>query len=149
MKFRMSILAVLCLVAPLAIAQGSIAASTGLAPGNSFTLFVTFQDPMPQITSIDCHFILASVAKQGQENFPTALICKRSFKKIDDTNYSVEVGIPAGAAEGDYKLDAIGLTIGNAGRRYVGPDLPSLALVTIHNPEHLKFSPIKKLDVKP
>lgn len=150
MKSTSVVITLLCLAAPWANAQNSaLSVSTGLGPRNSFTLFVTFQDPMPKIDRIACGFNLVGVPKPGQEDFAQGLNCTGNPKKSDDTHYSVEVGIPLGIAAGDYKLVRIDVGIGDASHRYEGQNLPTLAPVPISNPEHLRFSPIRKLEVKP
>lgn len=146
---RSIIVALLCLTSPFAIAQNPLSASTGLGPGNSFTLFVTLQDPMPKIGAIRCTFNLVGAPQLGQEDFNKGLNCTGAPKKSDDTHYSVEVGIPLGIAAGDYKLVEIQLAIDDASHRYADQSLPNLAPVAISNPEHLRFSPIKKLEIKP
>ena len=153
MKFKapLSLLA-LCLLSQISNAQQTavMSASTGLAPGNSFTLFVNFQDPMPKITAFQCNFTLVGTPQPGQENFARAVNCIGEPKKIDDTDYISQVGIPAsGIAGGDYKISSIDLYVGQAHSHYDGDSLPVLAPVRISNSEHLKFSPIKKLEIRP
>jgi hypothetical protein len=104
---------------------------------------------MPKIDRIGCGFNLVGTPKPGQEDFSQALNCTGNPKKSDDTHYAVEVGIPLGIAAGDYKLVRIDIGIGDASHRYEGQNLPTLSPVPIRNPEHLKFSPIKKLEVRP
>jgi hypothetical protein len=69
MKLTSVIVVLMFLAAPLAIAQTPISASAGLGPGNSFTLSITFQDPMPKVDKINCSFALAGDPKPGQEDF--------------------------------------------------------------------------------
>jgi hypothetical protein len=58
--------------------------------------------------------------------------------------------IPQDIAAGDYKIAWINVAVdGEAGHQYQGLELPSLAPITVSNPKHLEFSPIKKLEVKP
>lgn len=151
MKYKapLSLLALFILSQLSTAQQPAMSASTGLGPGNSFTLFVTFQDPMPKITSIGCDFRLTGAPQPGQEGFATTLNCTSAPKKSDDTHYSVEVGIPLGIAAGDYHLNEIDVSIDDARRPYNGANLPTPAPVQITNPAHLKFSPIKKLETKP
>jgi len=141
----------LFVVLPLSNAQqSSMSANAGLGPGNSFTLFITFQNPMPSVQGIACFFQLQGTAKPGQEDFVKQLACAGDPVKIDATHYQVKVGdIPKDIAEGDYKLANINVTVdGQAVHSYSGPDLPSLAPVVVSNPKHLEFSPIKKLETK-
>ena len=144
------LLLALCLLSQFSRAQQpSMSATTGLAPGNTFTLFVTFQDPMPKIDTLACSFHLVGPPKPGQENFGQGLSCSGT-KKEDDTHYHALVIVPSSAiAEGDYELREIDISIGSATRAYAAQNLPTLAPVHIHNSEHLDFSPIKKLETKP
>jgi len=128
--------------------NSSMGASTGLGPGDTFSLFVTFQEPMPKIDGINCQFKLVGAAKLGQEHFYQALNSSGVGTKVDDTHYRMQVSISQGTAEGDYKLDSVSVTTGSASRSYRDNDLPTLAPVAITNHEHLKFSDIKKLDVQ-
>jgi hypothetical protein len=138
------------LAAPLAVAQNPMAASAGLGPGNSFTLFVTFQDAMPKIDSIACSFALAGTPKPGQEDFAKNVYCSGPPTKEDDTHYRVKVSIPSSnIAGGDYNVVEIDVVIDGVTHPYHGQSLPTLAPVPISDPAHLNFSPIKKLEVKP
>ena len=60
LKYKMLLsFLVLCMMSSLSHAQQpSMSASTGLGPGNSFTLFITFQNPMPNVQGIGCAFAL-------------------------------------------------------------------------------------------
>jgi hypothetical protein len=141
----------LCPISPLSNAQQpSMSAKTGLGPGNSFTLFVTFQNPMPKVQGIGCAFQLQGAAKPGQEDFEKQLRCSGSPIKDDDTHYRIKVGdIPQDIATGDYKIVWINVALDReVGHQYEGSELPSLAPVAVSNPKQLEFSPIKKLDVK-
>jgi hypothetical protein len=150
MKCKSSLVVLLCLAAPLAIAQNpALSVSAGIGPGNTFTLFMTLQDPMPKIDSIWCGFNLVGAPKPGQEDFAQNLNCVGPPKRDDETHYRVDVGVPLGIAAGDYKINQINFSVGGATHIYKGQDLPGLAAVPVSNPEHLKFSPIKKLEVKP
>lgn len=141
----------LCLVSPLSGAQQAMSANAGLAPGNSFTLFVTFENPVPNLQNMSCAFQHQGTPKPGQEDFVTQLRCSGAPIKDDDTHYRIKVGdIPQDIMAGDYKVVWITVAVdGEASHSYQGPDLPSLAPVAITNPKHLEFSPIKKLEVKP
>jgi len=141
----------LSIVAPLIGAQQSMSANAGLGPGNSFTLFVTFENPMPNLQSISCAFQHEGTPQPGQEDFVQQLRCSGPPIKDDATHYRVKVGdIPQDIMAGDYKINWITVAVdGEASHSYQGPNLPSLAPVTITNPKHLEFSPIKKLEVKP
>ena len=140
----------LCIVASLTEAQQSMSANAGLGPGNSFTLFVTFEKPMPNLQSVSCAFGRQGAVQPGQENFVQSLSCSNPPTKDDDTHYRVKVDIPEDVAAGDYKIAWLNVTaVGGALHQYQGPDLPNLAPVAITNPKHLEFSPIKKLEVKP
>ncbi len=141
----------LCLVSPVSKAQQSMSANAGLGPGNSFTLFITFEKPTPNLQSIACGFKRQGTLQPGQEDFVQQLRCSGQLIKDDDTHYRVKVGdIPQDIAAGDYKIDWITVAVdGEASHQYRGPDLPSLAPVAVINPKHLEFSPIKKLEVKP
>jgi hypothetical protein len=150
MKLTSLIVVLMLLAAPLAIAQTPMSASAGLGPGNSFTLFVTFQDPMPKIDGIGCSFALAGSPKPGQEDFGKNVYCNGPPSKDDDTHYRVTVSIPpSNCAAGDYNVAEIDVVIGGVTHPYIGQNLPTLAPVPISNAAHLKFSPIKKLEVKP
>jgi len=129
--------------------QPAMSATTGLAAGNSFTLFVTFEDSMPKVDTIACYFSLVGNAKPGQEDFAKAFNCVGPPKKIDDTHYSAAVDIPRGTAEGDYRLSRVDVQLDSVNHIYDSQHLPSLSPVAVHNPEHLNFSPIKKLETKP
>jgi hypothetical protein len=152
MSFRFSLLLVLiiCFASAAGNAQNppAMGATVGLGPGDTFSLFVTFQEPMPGVTSIGCQLTLVGAPKSGQERFNTALNCNGSFTKDDETHYRAQVPVTHGTSEGDYKLNFVDVNIGSAFRRYQGNDLPNLASVSITNHEHLKFSDIKKLDVQ-
>jgi hypothetical protein len=141
----------LLMVAPLTGAQQSMSANAGLGPGNSFTLFVTFENPMPNLQGISCAFQHQGTPKPGQEDFVQQLRCAGAPIKDDDTHYRVKVGdIPQDIMAGDYKIAWINVALdGEAAHSYQGPNLPDLAPVAITNPKHLEFSPIKKLEVKP
>jgi hypothetical protein len=145
------LLLALCLLSQFSKAQQpSMSATTGLASGNTFTLFVTFQDPMPKIGTLACFFRLVGTPKAGQENFGQSLNCSGDPKREDDTHYSATVIVPSSTiAEGNYELREIDISIGSATRPYNAQNLPTLAPVHIHNSEHLDFSPIKKLETKP
>jgi hypothetical protein len=151
MKYRAPLLLLaLCLLSQLSNAQQPpMSASTGLGPNNSFTLFVTFQDAMPKIDALNCSFDIATPVQPGQEDYTRALNCTGAVTKIDETHYSTNVKIPVGIAGGGYKLAYITVAIGGAQRQYRGESLPTLTPVPITNSEHLKFSPIKKLETKP
>jgi hypothetical protein len=129
--------------------QPAMSATTGLGPGNTFTLFITFQDPMPKIDGISCGFNLVGPPKPGQKEMNQVLNCTGAFKKIDDVHFSAPVTIPAGVAEGNYQLVRIDVDMDSANHRYENANLPTLAPVAVTNPENLKFSPIKKLETKP
>jgi hypothetical protein len=140
----------LCLVSPLSRAQQSMSANAGLGPGNSFTLFITFEKPMPNLQSISCAFGHQGTLQPGQESFVQSLSCSNPPTKDDDTHYRIKVDIPEDIAAGDYKIAWLNVSaVGGALHQYQVPDLPNLAPVTIANPKHLEFSPIKKLEVKP
>lgn len=148
---RMLLLALtLCVSAPFSKAQESpMSASTGLAPGDSFSLFVFFQNPMPKVTQIRCAFQLKGAPKPGQEDFPKQLGCAAALTRDSDTNYRVKVEIPKGTAAGDYQVTWIVVTMDGVEHTYSETQLPALTPVAISNPEHLEFSPIKKLETKP
>jgi len=142
----------LCLVSLLSNAQQApVSANAGLGPGNSFTLFVVFQNPMPKIQGMGCGFTLEGTPKPGQEDFVRQLRCSGTPIKDDDTHYRVKVGdFPEDIAAGDYKIQWISVAVdGEVAHQYQGSELPSLAAVAISNPRHLEFSPIKKLEIKP
>ena len=153
MSFKSSLLLILiiCFASAVGNAQNppAMGATVGLGPGDTFTLFVTFKNPMPEIGALNCDFGLIGNRKPGQETFSTGINCTGEAKKEDDTHYRVEIGIPkAGIADGDYKLTDISVSIGTARRQYLANDLPDTPTVSIINHEHLKFSDIKKVDVK-
>jgi len=130
--------------------QAPLSASAGLGPGDSFTLFITFEDPMPNVVGAGCAFGLRGSAKPGQEDFVKSLRCTGSPVKDDDKHYHMKVAIPQDVAEGDYDLVWISVAVdAETSHQYQAPQLPSLAPVKITNPKKLEFSPIKKLDVKP
>jgi len=142
----------ICIHCPVSQAQQpTMSASTGLGPGNSFTLFITFQNPMPKVIRIQCAFQLQGDPKPGQEDFSRQLQCTGAATKDDDTHYRVTVGeIPTNIAAGDYKILWINVAMdADVTHQYRGSDLPTLAAVTVSNPRHLEFSPIKKLETKP
>lgn len=152
MKRRAAVIVLaLCLVSPLSGAQQSMSANAGLGPGNSFTLFITFEKPMPNLQSLSCAFQLQGAPRAGQEDFVRQLRCSGAPIKDDDTHFRIKVGdIPQDVAAGDYKITWITVAVdGEAAHSYQGPDLPNLAAVAIANLKHLEFSPIKKLEVKP
>lgn len=140
----------MCLGSSLSNAQQPpMSANTGLGPGNSFTLFVVFQNPMPNVQGISCAFSLQGATKPGQEDFVRTLNCSGAPVKDDDTHYRVKVGdIPQNIAEGNYKVETIGVGVDGVGHSYQGSALPNLAPVAVSNPKHLEFSPIKKLEIK-
>jgi hypothetical protein len=144
-----ALLVAVCLMPFVVIAQTPpMGTSTGLTPGNSFTLFISFQEPMQEIGGMNCVLTLVTPRKPGQEDFQNQVSCEGNPVKDDDKNYHIKVGIPQGIADGDYKVTHIGMSIGNATHQYEGKDLPNPPQVTITNHEHLKFSDIKKLEVK-
>ncbi len=144
-----SLLFAALLVSVAASAQNTpLGATTGLGPGDKFSLFVTFQDPMPKIDSMGCAFNLTGNPQPGQEDFSRQVRCS-GLTKDDDKHYHMQVVIPSdGIAGGDYKLVGIDLSIGSASRHYEGKELPDLAPVPITNHEHIKFSDIKKLETQ-
>jgi len=147
--FLLLALAILC---PVSKAQQStMTTTTGLGPGNSFTMFITFQNPMRNVQGISCVFQLQGTAKPGQGDFVKTLTCSGGPIKDDDQHYRIKVGdIPQDIAAGDYKLVWINVSlIGEAVHRYEGADLPTLAAVSVSNPKRLEFSPIKNLETKP
>jgi hypothetical protein len=152
MKYKGPVLLLaLCFVFPLSKAQqSSMSASAGLGPGNSFTLFITFQNPMTKVQGIGCAFQLQGNPKPGQEDFVQQLRCSGSPMKDDDTHYRIKVGdLPPDIAAGDYKIAWINVSVdGDVGHQYRDSELPTLAPVTVSNPRHLEFSPIKKLETK-
>jgi hypothetical protein len=152
MKYKGPVLLLaLCFVFPLSKAQqSSMSANAGLGPGNSFTLFITFQDPMPNVQGVACAFQLQGDPKPGQTDFVRQLSCAGAPIKIDATHYQIKVGdIPQDIAEGAYKLRFINVAVdGEAVHTYSGESLPSLDPVVVKNPKHLEFSPIKKLETK-
>jgi hypothetical protein len=140
-----------CLVLPISNAQQpAMSTNAGLGPGNSFTLFVTFQNPMPKVKGMGCGFSLEGSPKPGQEDFVRQLRCSGTPVKDDDTHYRVKVGdFPEDIAAGDYKIQWISVAVdGEVAHQYQGSELPSLPPVTVSNPRHLEFSPIKKLEIK-
>jgi hypothetical protein len=150
MTYTRGLFLFLCFILQVSQAQDSaIAASTGLGPGDSFTLFVTFQNPMPKIQSISCAFDLQGTRRGGQEDFPGQLRCSGQPTKDDDTHYRVKVEIPDEIAAGDYKVSWINVATSNlVGHQYNGANLPVLSPVTVIDRRHVDFSPIKKLEVK-
>jgi len=150
-KYPFLILLVFCVLGPVSKAQQtSMSTNTGLGPGNSFTLFVTFQNPMPKVQGIGCAFQLHGNLKPGQEDFVKLLRCSGEPVKDDDTHYRVKVDIPEDAAAGEYTLAWISVAADNyAAHSYSGSELPSLAPISVSNPKHLEFSPIKQLETKP
>jgi hypothetical protein len=152
LKYKMLLLFLaLCVMSPLLNAQQPpMSATTGLGPGNSFTLFVTFQNPMPTVQGIGCAFNLEGAAKPGQEDFARQLRCSGTPVRDDDTHYRVKVGdFPQDIAAGDYKIQWISVAVdAEVAHQYQGSELPNLAPVAVSNPRHLEFSPIKKLEIK-
>lgn len=154
MSFKSSLLMflIMCFASSVGSAQNppAMGATAGLGPGDTFTLFVTFKDPMPEIGSINCVFRLTTDRKPGQETFGGEVDCiGAGLKKDDDTHYRVQVGIPkVGIADGDYRLTHIGIGIGDASRQYEGNNIPNPPTVSITNHEHLKFSDLKSVEVK-
>jgi len=146
------VLLTLCLLSQRANAQQpSMSANAGLGPGNSFTLFVTFENPMPKVQGIGCAFQLLGSPKPGQEDFEKTLRCSGAPIKDDDTHYRIKVGdFPQDIADGDYRVVWISVSLdGETAHQYDEAQLPKLAPVSVSNPKKLEFSPIKKLDVKP
>jgi len=140
-----------CVVSSLSNAQQApVSANAALGPGNSFTLFVIFQNPMPKVQGMGCGFALEASPKPGQEDFVRQLRCAGTPIKDDDTHYRVKVGdFPEDIAAGDYKIQWISVAVdGEAAHQYQGSELPSLPPVTVSNPRRLEFSPIKKLEIK-
>jgi hypothetical protein len=105
------IVMLLCLVSPLSRAQQPMSATAGLGPGNSFTLFVTFEKPMPNVQSIGCAFQHQGTPKPGQEDFVQSLRCTGQPIKDDDLHYRIRVGIPQDIAEGEYKIAWINVAV--------------------------------------
>lgn len=150
-KDPLLILLAFCILGPVSRAQQTpMSTNTGLGPGNSFTLFVTFQNPMPKVQGIGCAFQLQGAPRPGQEDFVRQLRCTGEPVKDDDTHYRVKVDIPEDVAAGAYTLAWVSVAVDNyAAHSYSGPELPSLAPISISDPKHLEFSPIKKLETKP
>jgi hypothetical protein len=151
MKYKASLLLVFLFLVLLSNAQQpSMSANTGLGPGNSFTLFVTFQNPMPTVQGIGCAFNLEGALKPGQEDFVRQLRCSGTPIKDDDTHYRIKVGdFPQDIGAGDYKIQWISVAVdGDVAHQYQGSELPNLAPVAVSNPKHLEFSPIKKLEIR-
>ena len=93
MKRRAAVIVLaLCLVSPLSGAQQSMSANAGLGPGNSFTLFITFEKPMPNLQSLSCAFQLQGAPRAGQEDFLRQLRCSGAPIKDDDTRFRIKVG---------------------------------------------------------
>ncbi len=147
LKYKMLLsFLVLCMMSSLSHAQQpSMSASTGLGPGNSFTLFITFQNPMPKVQSIGCGFALEGSPKAGQEDFVRQLRCSGPPIKDDDTHYRVKVGdLPQDIAAGDYKIGWINVSVdGEAAHQYQGSELPNLAPVSVSNPKHWSFHQLR------
>ena len=141
-----------CILSPVSKSQqSSMSANAGLGPGNSFTLFISFQEPMPKVKSIGCAFQLQGDPKPGQKDFVKELRCSGELVKDDDSHYHAKVGdFPPDIAAGDYKIVWIAISIdGDVAHQYRDSELPTLAPVIVNNPKHLEFSPIKKLETKP
>jgi hypothetical protein len=150
-KFKaVLIISMLFLTAPMSRSQ-EMSASAGIGPGNTFTLFITFENPMSNIQRIDCGFQLQGNPKPGQQDFVRQLRCSGAPIKDDDKHYRIHVGeLPQDIAEGDYKIAWIDVAVdGQASHRYDSADLPALPVITVKNPKHLEFAPIKKLEAKP
>jgi hypothetical protein len=149
LKYKMLLFLALYLMSSLSNAQQPpMSANTGLGPGNSFTLFITFQDPMPKVQGIACGFNLEGGTKPGQEDFGQQLGCSGAPIKDDDTHYRVKVDVPQNIAAGDYKINWINVGVDEVAHQYRGSNLPSLAPMPVSNPKHLEFSPIRKLEIK-
>jgi len=124
-------------------------ATTGISPGNTFSFYVTFKEPMPQVETLNCSFVLVGNPKPGQEDFGTKVSCvATTTREQNQTHFYVNVPIPKAIAEGDYKLDWVTVGSGAASHVYQGDDLPSPPTLRIVNHEHLKFSDIKTLEAK-
>jgi hypothetical protein len=124
-------------------------ATTSISPGNTFSFFVTFKEPMPQTETLECSFSLVGNPKPGQEDFGTSVSCVASTtREQNQTRFYVNVPIPKGTAEGDYKLDWVTVGIGAASHVYHHDDLPSPPTVHIVSHEGLKFSAILTLEAK-
>jgi hypothetical protein len=147
-KAPLSLLA-LFILSQLAIAQQpAMSATTGLGPGDSFTLFIVFQNSMPTVQNVDCSFALSGAPKAGQQDFKNNLRCSGEPTKEDDKHYHIKVNVPAEIAEGDYKIAWINVTVENILHQYGSAALPSLDPVPVTNRKHVEFSPIKNLDTK-
>jgi hypothetical protein len=150
MKYKAPLLLlVLCLASRFSNAQQpAMSASTGLAPGNSFTLFVVFQSPT-QVKGMGCAFALAGNPKPGQEDFNRGMNCSGPPTKDDDTHYRVKVNVPEGIATGSYEIQWISMAQDDfVAHSYPKAALPALAPVEVVNPKHLEFPPIRKLEIR-
>lgn len=134
------------LISVFASAQ-TISANAGLGPGNSFTLFLVFQSPMPNVKNINCSFSMPGTPKPGQQDFNRGLACSGPPIKTDETHYAVKVDVPMDIAAGDYVINSIGVLVDDVSHPYTGTQLPSLSPVRVENPKHVEFSPLKKLEV--
>src|SRR5437868_6711809 len=128
----------------------TMSANVGFGPGDSFTLFITLQEPMAQIDDLSCSFGKTSPVKPPQQDFSGGFACDPGRpQKDDDTHYHVHVSIPKqGIASGEYKLQEISFFVGQVRHQYVGDALPTLAAVTVKNPQQVKFATIKELKVQ-
>jgi hypothetical protein len=150
MKYKALLLfVVLCLASCLSTAQQpAMSASTGLAPGNSFTLFVVFQSPTT-VKGIGCGFSLVGTPKPGQEDFNKQLRCSGLPTKDDEIHYRIKVEVPEGIATGPYAVQWISVAPDDfVSHQYLKTDLPALTPVEVTNPKHLEFPPIKKLEIR-
>lgn len=145
------VLGSLILLATVLYAQNNptMSAKVGFSPGDSFTLFITLEEPMPQIDSLYCIFQLAESAKPSQQDFAAGFNCDSQAQKDDDKHYHVKVRIPKeGIASGDYKLGQLAFIVNGVRHQYSGDSLPALAAVTVKNPQNVDFSKIKELKIQ-
>lgn len=105
---------------------------------------------MPKVQGIGCAFQFeGNTPKPGQEDFTRQFRCTGDPTKDDDTHYRIKVQIPEDIAAGEYKISWISVAEDNfVAHQYSGAELPSLAPVSVLDPKHLEFSPIKQLEVK-
>jgi hypothetical protein len=129
-------------------ANPPMSANTGFSPGDSFTLFVDFKDPMPEVASISCTFALQGSPHSGQKDFPNGFACTGEVHKDDATHYHATVQVRQGAASGTYVLNTVQISIGGVTHTYTGASLPAPPTVNVRDPKIVKFAPIEQLNVK-
>ncbi|HZR66931.1 MAG TPA: hypothetical protein VFA85_17460 [Terriglobales bacterium] len=149
-KLALKLGCLVLLVSASALAQNNqMSISTAEhGPGDRLTLFITFNDHMPDVQAINCSFQLSTPPKPQQKLLQAEMSCN-GMQKDSDTDYRASVDVPQNVATGEYELKYINVAVMGITKTYAGADLPPVAKLKIRNPkDDPNFAPMKQIKVQ-